>query len=181
MATTKIKDYSIRRMITFVGTHTYGFLHFTSAKQYDENGHYNYTVLFKEKDAEGNVKEGNTATLTTIFNKDKLYVIVDSTEGLSIRDVERLDAFGECLKRNCEGHLQEGKEYAIVFENDKIVEKGNTITIEPRKSTKANLKGELLAERKAAKTEGEKLAAKIAKDEAKIVAMKARLASMQEA
>ena len=174
------EKHSIRRMVTFVGTHTYGFVSFKSAKGYDENGHYNYEVTFKEKDENGNIVEGNKATLTTIFNKDKFYVIVDSTKGLTIRDVERLNAFGECLKRNLKGHQQDGRDFDIVFENDKIVEKivekNATISIEARKSTKADLKGECLSERKAAKSDEEKAADAIAKQEAKTAKMKALFA-----
>lgn len=170
------EKHSIRRMVTFVGTHTYGFVSFKSAKGYDENGHYNYEVVFKEKDENGNIVEGNKATLTSIFNKDKFYVIVDSTKGLTIRDVERLNAFGECLKRNLKGHQQDGRDFDIVFENDKIVEKNGTISIEARKSTKADLKGECLSERKAAKSDEEKAADAIAKQEAKTAKMKALFA-----
>lgn len=174
------EKYSIRRMVTFVGTHTYGFVSFKSAKGYDENGHYKYEVTFKEKDENGNIVEGNKATLTTIFNKDKFYVIVDSTKGLTIRDVERLNAFGECLKRNLKGHQQDGRDFDIVFENDKIVEKivekNATISIEARKSTKADLKGECLSERKATKSDEEKAADAIAKQEAKTAKMKALFA-----
>ena len=170
------EKHSIRRMVTFVGTHTYGFVSFKSAKGYDENGHYNYEVTFKEKDENGNIVEGNKATLTSIFNKDKFYVIVDSTKGLTIRDVERLNAFGECLKRNLKGHQQDGRDFDIVFENDKVVEKNGTISIEARKSTKAELKGETLSERKAGKTDEEKAADAIAKQEAKTAKMKALFA-----
>ena len=171
------EKHSIRRMVTFVGTHTYGFVSFKSAKGYDENGHYNYEVTFKEKDENGNIVEGNKATLTSIFNKDKFYVIVDSTKGLTIRDVERLNAFGECLKRNLKGHQQDGRDFDIVFENDKVVEKNGTISIEARKSTKADLKGECLSERKAGKTEAEKDAAQAKKLEAKLAALKAKMAA----
>lgn len=175
MATTD--KYSIRHMVSFVGTHTYGFLSFKSAKGYDENGHYNYNVIFKEKDENGNVVEGNKVSLTTIFNKDKFYVIVDSTKDLTINDMKRLNAFGESLKRNLKGHQQEGRDFDVVFENDKIVEKGNTITVEARKSTKASLEGEKLSERKASKTAEEKDADAIVKQEAKLAKMKANFVS----
>lgn len=167
-------NFSIRRMMSFIGTHTYGFLSFTSAKDYNEKGQYKYNVVFKEKDAEGNIVEGNTATLTTIFNKDKFYVIVDSTKDLAIRDVERLNTFGESLKRGMVGHQQDGRDFTVVFENDSIVEKNGTISIVARKATKIDLEGERLSERKAkVKTDEEKKQEKIAKLEAKLAILKA--------
>ena len=171
-------NYSIRHMVTFLGTHTYCFTHFKSAGNYDANGHYNYTMTFKDKDAEGNIKDGKTVKMTTIFNGDTFYMIVDSTKGLTVDQVQKLLNFGKNLANGLVGHKQEGREFKFVFECDTIQEKAGTVSIVARKSTKIDLEGECLAERKKKelKSEKEKAADAIAKQEAKIARMRASFA-----